>query len=93
MPTITLEVQDRATVIPLLEAALQRQVAQLELGVVKTRKRLTAFEQTYGCRLDEADTAGISIDPMNRVEWEGETEMLQRLEREKTVLIAVRICA
>ena len=93
MPTITLEVQDRATVIPLLEAALQRQVAQLELGVVKTRKRLATFEQTYGCTLDAADNTGISIDPMDRVEWEGETEMLQRLEREKAVLTAVRICA
>jgi hypothetical protein len=92
MPTITLEVQDRGKAISLLEAALQRQAAHVEMGVVKTRQRLTAFEQKYGCTLAEADNTGVNVDPFDRIEWEGETEMLRRLEMEKAVLTTVRIC-
>lgn len=93
MPTITLEVQDRGKAIALLEAALHRQAAYVDLGVVKTRQHLQAFEQQYGCTLQEADTRGVTIDPLDRVEWEGEMEMLQRLEMEKAMLTTVRICA
>ena len=93
MPTLTLEVQDRGKAIPLLEAALQRQAAYVDMSVAKTRKRLQAFEQQYGCTLEEADTRGVTIDPLERVEWEGEAEMLRRLEMEKAVLVTVRICA
>jgi len=93
MQTITLEVQDKAKTIPLLEAALQKQAAQVALGIGKTRKRLTEFEQKYGCRLEEVDLAAPHIDPLDRVEWEGEAEMLQRLEMEQAVLKAVRVCA
>lgn len=92
MPTITLEVQDRGKVIPLLEVALQRQAAYVEMGAVKTRKRLRAFEQQYGCSLQEAKNHGVPIDPLDLVEWEGEAEMLQRLEMEKTVLTTIHIC-
>ena len=93
MPTITLEVQDRGKAIPLLEAALQRQAAYVEMGIAKTRQRLQVFEQQYGCTLQEADTSGVSIDPLDRIEWEGETEMLRRLEMEKAVLTTIRVCA
>jgi hypothetical protein len=92
MPTITLEVQDRGKAISLLAAALQRQIAHVEMGVAKTRQHLAAFEQKYGCTLAEVDNLGINADPLDRVEWEGETEMLQRLEMEKAVLTTVRIC-
>jgi hypothetical protein len=87
--TITLEVQDRGKAIPLLEAALQRQAAYVQMGIAKTRQRLQVFEQQYGCTLQEADTSGVSIDPLDRVEWEGETEMLRRLEMEKAVLTTI----
>jgi hypothetical protein len=93
MPTIILEVQDRGQAVPLLEAALQRQAAYMEMGIAKTRKRLQAFEQQYGCTLQEADTSGVSIAPLDRVEWEGKAEMLQRLEMEKAVLTTIRVCA
>ena len=93
MPTITLEVQDRGKAIALLEAALQRQVAHVEMGVVKTRQCLAAFEQKYGCTLAALDTTGVHVDPLDRAEWEGEAEMLRRLELEKAVLTTVRICA
>ena len=93
MPTITLEVQDRGKAIPLLEAALERQAAYVEMGIAKTRQRLQAFEQQYGCTLKHADTCGVNIAPLDRVEWEGKAEMLRRLEMEKAVLTTVRICA
>jgi hypothetical protein len=93
MQTITLEVQDKAKAIPLLEAALQRHAVQVALGIEKTRKRLTEFEQKYGCRLEEVEHTAPHIDPLDRVEWEGESEMLQRLEAEQEVLKAVRVCA
>jgi hypothetical protein len=55
MPTITLEVQDSRKVVPLLEAAIHRQIAYVAIGIEKTRKCLEEFEQKYGCRLGEAD--------------------------------------
>ena len=48
MPTITLEVQDSRKVVPLLEAAIHRQIAYVALGIEKTRKRIEEFEQKYG---------------------------------------------
>jgi hypothetical protein len=92
MPRITLEVEDRGKVIPLLEAAIQRQAAHLEIGVVKTQKRIKEFEQKYSCRLEEIDLKVPHIDPLERVEWEGESEMLRRLEVEKELLRTIRIC-
>ena len=92
MTTITLEVRDRDRAIALLEAALQKEAAHAELGIVKTRRRLEEFEQKYGCRLEELDNTVSSIDPLERVEWEGESEMLRRLEGEKELLRTIRIC-
>lgn len=92
MTTITLEVLDRGKAIPFLEAALQRQVAHVEMGILKTRRRLEEFEQKYGYKLDEVENTRPSIDPLERVEWEGESELLRRLEAEKEVLRTIRIC-
>ena len=90
MPTITLEVQDRGKAIALLEAALQQQVAHVEMGVVKTRQCLEALERRYGCTLAALDTTDVHVDPLERAEWEGEAEMLRHLEQEKAVLTTVR---
>lgn len=92
MATITLEVLDRGTALPLLEAALQREAACVEMGIITTRQRLEAFERTYHCGLEEIDTIVPSIDPLERVEWEGESEMLRRLEGQRELLRAIRIC-
>jgi type III secretory pathway component EscV len=92
MPTITLEVQDSQKVVPLLEAAIHRQIAYVAIGIEKTRKRIEEFEQKYGCRLVEADKVVPALDPLERVEWEGEAEMLQRLETERQLLETVRVC-
>jgi hypothetical protein len=92
MPTLTLEVQDRGKAIPLLEASLQRRAVYMDMGIAKTRQRLHAFEQQYGCTLEETDTRGVTVDPLDRVEWEGKAELLRRLELEKAVLTTVRIC-
>lgn len=60
MPTITLEVQDRGKALLLLEAALNRQAAYIAMGVAKTRQRLQAFEEQYGCTLQEAKMSALS---------------------------------
>jgi hypothetical protein len=91
MTTITLEVLDRRRVIPLIEAALQREVAHLEMGILKTQRRIETFEQKYDCKLEEIEEKVPSMDPLERVEWEGESEMLIRLEAEKELLRAIRI--
>jgi hypothetical protein len=92
MAMITLEVLDRKKAIPLLEAALARQVTHLEMGILKTRKRVEEFEQKYGCPLEQLEAGTPSIDPLDRVEWEGEAEMLKRLEGERELLRAIHIC-
>ena len=60
------------------------------------QRRVSACKHSsssMACTLEEADTNGVTIDPLERVEWEGEAEMLRRLEMEKAVLVTVRICA
>jgi len=91
MPTITLEVQDSLKAIPLLEAAIQRQIAHVAIGVEKTRKRIAEFEQKYSSRLEMIDSVVPALDPLERVEWEGEVEMLRRLEAERLLLETVRV--
>jgi hypothetical protein len=92
MPTILLEVFDREKVIPLLQTALELQHAQLELGIVKTRQRLAELEQKYGGTLEQFAIGSAPLDPLDRVEWEGEAEMLRRLEAEQDLLRTIRIC-
>jgi hypothetical protein len=93
MPRTPLEVQDSRKAIPLLEVALRRQVVYVEMGMSKTRQRLAALEQKYGCTLAAVDQTDVVVDPLDRVEWEGEAAMLQRLEMEKTLLATAHICA
>jgi hypothetical protein len=62
------------------------------MGLSKTRQRLAAFEHKYGGTLAEVEQTEVVVDPLDRVEWEGETEMLQRLEMEKTLLATARVC-
>lgn len=92
MPTIILEVLDSTKVIPLLQYALEREISYMETGIMKTRKRIKELEQKYGGPLDKFRPAGPSIDPLDLVEWEGEAEMLRRLEAEKELLRTVHIC-
>jgi len=92
MPTITLEVQDSLKAVPLLEAAIHRQIAYIAIGIEKTRKRIAEFEQKYGCRPEDVDSIVPALDPLERVEWEGDVEMLQRLEAERQLLETVRVC-
>jgi hypothetical protein len=92
MPTITLEVQDRLKAVPLLAAAIHRQIAYVAIGIEKTRKCIAEFVQEYGCRLEDIDSFVQALDPLEWVEWEGEVEMLRRLEAERHLLETVRIC-
>jgi hypothetical protein len=92
MPTITLEVQDSLKAVPLLEAAIHRQIAYVAIGIEKTRKRTEEFEQKYGCRIEKVDRIVPTLDPLERVEWEGEVEMLRRLEEERHLLETIRVC-
>ena len=92
MPTITLEVQDILKAAPLLEAAIHRPIAYVAIGIEKTRKRVEEFEQKYGCQLDKVDRVVPTLDPLERVEWEGEVEMLRRLEAERQLLETIRVC-
>lgn len=92
VPKITLEVQDSLKTVPLLEAAIHRQLAYVAIGIEKTRQRLDEFEQKYGCQLTEVDNIVPTLNPLEWVEWEGEAEMLRRLEAERRLLETVRVC-
>ncbi len=47
MATIILEVLDRVMAIPLIEAALEREVAHLEMAILKTRRRLSVVRDAH----------------------------------------------
>ena len=84
--------QDSLKAIPLLEAAIHRQIAYVAIGIEKTRKRIEEFEQKYGCQIEKVDRIVPTLDPLERVEWEGEVEMLRRLEEERHLLETIRVC-
>lgn len=90
--TITLEVQDSLKAVPLLEAAIHRQIVYVAIGIEKTRKRIAEFEQKHGCRLEKVDSIVQALDSLERVAWEGEVELLRLLEAERQLCETVRIC-
>jgi len=67
MATITLEVRDRERAIALLEAALQKEAAHAEMGIVKTRRRLEEFEgpeQNKLSRMEMSRRTGAQPKPL-----------------------------
>ncbi len=85
MSVIYIETTETATdVRELVQAAIEGQVAKLELGLVMTRKRLAPFEQKYGVTSDHfiSEMAAEDLEGGDNeyVQWAGEYMLMQRLQ-------------
>jgi hypothetical protein len=68
----------------LIQAAIEGQVAKLELGVTMARKRLTPFESKYGVTsehfISEMAAEDLEGGDEEYVRWAGEYKLMQRLQ-------------
>lgn len=90
--TITTESPER--VKPLLRNAIQSELAVLELGIARTRERLTGFEKQYGMSTAEFERRFDGQDlkeSVDFIDWSGEIKMLHLLEDKHSALAGVQI--
>jgi hypothetical protein len=95
MNTIYLETDDDATrVRSLIEAAVNREIAQLELALRLARKRLEPFEHTYRVTSEHFITEMTAEDlpggDDEYVQWAGEYRLMQRLVEQLQQLRGIR---
>jgi hypothetical protein len=90
--TITSEAQ--ASLKPLVEAAIRRELRVVEHGIQRTRERLDAFEKQYDMTSQEFERrfgAAELKESLDFIEWWGEIKTLQLLEDQQRALENVRI--
>lgn len=81
MESLTIQTKDSEAAIRLIRSGLLKEAAFLRLGIEKTTGRIAHFEEKYGCSLQESGSSIARIDDIDLVEWEGEIEVLLRLEK------------
>ena len=81
MESLTIQTTDSEAAIRLIRSGLLKEAAFLRLGIEKTTGRIAHFEGKYGCSLQELSSSITRIDDIDLVEWEGEIEVLVRLEK------------
>jgi hypothetical protein len=86
---LTIRTNDRATLEPVLRAAIENEKKMLALGLERTRQRLAEYEQEYGMTSDEFEHALLSTKVAESVafsEWRMEIGMLHLLEGQRQAL-------
>lgn len=81
MESLTIQTTDSEAAARLIRSGLLKEAAFLRLGIEKTTGRIANFEGKYGCSLRELGSSTTRIDDIDLVEWEGEIEVLVRLEK------------
>ena len=81
MESLTIQTTDSEAAARLIRSGLLKKAAFLRLGIEKTTGRIANFEEKYGCSLQELGRSTTRIDDIDLVEWEGEIEVLVRLEK------------
>ena len=80
---LTIRTNDRATLEPVLKAAIENEKKMLSLGMERTRQRLVEFEQQYGMTSDLFERRLDAMEVSETVafsEWRMEIGMLRLLE-------------
>jgi len=92
MGVLTVLAENPNQVVNLLKSALAKERTFIEIGVNKTRKRIQQFEKKYGATLDQIIEEKSEIDHTDLAEWEGEVEVLRRLNNKIQELEQIEIC-
>jgi len=80
---VTIKTKDKATLMPLLESAIENEMKLLSLGLDRTRKRVAEFERKYDMTSTEFERRLNALELTETVEftdWRMEIGMLQLLE-------------
>ena len=91
---ITIQTSNAKRLKPLILSVLENAVADVELGIKKTRAKLEAFEQQYEMstvefvRRFEPGDLGETLD---FIEWQGEVQTLRLLEEKRNTLKEAKI--
>ena len=92
MESLRIQTTDPEAAIRLIQAGLLKESAFLRLGVEKTTRRIAHFEEKYGCSLQELVESARQIDDIDLVEWEGEIEVMHRLEENLKRIDEMEVC-
>ena len=86
---VTVRTEDRKTLKPLLKSAIENEKKMIQLGLERTRTRLTDFEHSYNMSSAEFEhrlhTSEIT-ETVDYSEWRMEIGMLRLLERQYRAL-------
>ncbi len=86
---LTITTNDRATLKPLVESALEHEKDMLSLAIRRTRERLTGFEQQFGTSSAEFERRLNALELQETVEftdWRMEIGMLHLLKSQHLAL-------
>ena len=92
MASLTIQAENVETIRHIIESALSKETAILQIGMEKTKARLANFERQYNCSLQELMASCREIDDIDLVEWEGETEILRHLNDRLKQIDELEIC-
>lgn len=91
---VTITAESPVSIKPLIEGAIRAELKMLELGIARTRGRLTAFEKQFGLTTTEFERWFDGQDlkeTLEFIEWSGEIKMLQLLEQKHKALHGARV--
>ncbi len=86
---LTIKTEDRALLKPLLKSAIENEKKMVLLGIERTQRQLTEFEEKYGMSSKEFEQRLNRSDLEETVEfsdWRMEIGMLHLLERQYKAL-------
>lgn len=92
---ICIESDHKEALISLVKNSLAMQRKALQAGLKRTKARLTAFEKEFGYtsqRFYQAYQAGTMGDDEKVMEWAGEWEIFQELEKALNLLKEAKVC-
>lgn len=92
--TITITGQGGRPLRPLIEAAIQREIDLLGVGVRRGEQRVAAFERQHGLTSTEflrQFQSGELAETLDTIDWIGELRLLERLRDKEATLRGLHI--
>ena len=91
---VTITSESSVSLKPLIEGAIRAELKMLDLGIARTKRRLTEFEKQFGMTTAEFarrfDGRNLQ-ETLEFIEWSGEIKMLELLEQKYRTLQGARV--
>lgn len=92
MSQLVLESPGREPLGRLIASALELEKKEILTAIMKTKNKLSAFENEYGKNIAQFVNKPEDIGEMKAIEWEGERETLKRLQDKLVYIEEIKIC-